>query len=164
MFEFIQAADGLDSTNFVVENMGLRIVVDFVDAESCARATGFFSEMFSDDGPRNNEFQPLAMTLENGGAWGTDAITVWTYEPTAKEQYEWTAFERSTKLMAGGTRMAMAFGSVEAAEFVEILASGQQDESAAQLFAAGREAIGGPKGTTVMELSLIHISEPTRPY
>lgn len=154
MFGFIEAADGLDSTNYVVENMGLRIVVDFVDAESCARATGLFSEMLSDEAPRNNELQPLAMTLENGGAWGADAITVWTYEPTDEEQYEWTAMERSTKLMSGGTRMAMALGNVEAAEFVEILASGQQDESAAKLFAAGREAIGGPKGMTVMEVHM----------
>ena len=154
MFAFMGATNDANSATYAVENMGIRIVADFVDAESCEQVTAFFSDVMTESAPRNNEFQPLAMTLENGGAWGTDAITVWSYEPTAEDQYEWTAMERSTKLMSGGTRMAIAMGNVEGAEFARLLASGQQDESAAQLFAAGREAIDAPKGTTAFEVHI----------
>ncbi len=151
MFAFMGASNDSNSATYSVENMGIRVVADFVDAASCERATAFFSDLFTEGAPPDNEFQPLAMTLEDGGAWGADAITVWSYEPTAEDQYEWTAMERSTKMMSGGTRMAIAMGNVEGAEFAQLLASGQQDESAAQLFAAGREAIDAPKGTTVFE-------------
>ncbi len=148
MFAFMGDSD---SMTYSAENMGVRIVADFVDAASCERVTAFFSDALTVDSPINNEFQPLAMTLENGGAWGADAITVWSYEPTAEDQVEWAAMHRSIKVMSGGTRMALAMGNVEGAEFARLLASGQQDESAAQLFAAGREAIDAPKGTTVFE-------------
>lgn len=151
MFAFIQAANAPDASGYEVENMGIRVVADFVDVESREQVSSFFSELLADEAPRNNELQPLAMTLENGGAWGADAITVWSYEQTADEQYEWTAMERSTHLLAGGTRMAITLGNVEGAEFAELLASGKQDASAAQLFAAGRKAIAGAKGTTVFE-------------
>ena len=114
MFAFMGATNDANSAAYAVENMGIRIVADFVDAESCEQVTAFFSDLMTESAPRNNEFQPLAMTLENGGAWGTDAITVWSYEPTAEDQYEWTAMERSTKLMSGGRAWPSPWGTSRA--------------------------------------------------
>lgn len=154
MFAFIQAAEQPrdDEGDFAVENMGIRIVADFVDVEAREKVSGFFSEMLASEAPRNNELQALNMGLEgDGGAWGADAVTVWRYEPTGDEQYSWTAMERSTALLAGGKRMALCMGNTDAADFAELLAAGTQEQSAAALFAAGRKPLGAQVGTTVFE-------------
>ena len=67
MFAFMGATNDANSAAYAVENMGIRIVADFVGA-SPTSGHGVFPELMTESA--RNGFQPLAMTLENGGAWG----------------------------------------------------------------------------------------------
>ena len=143
----INELNGLDydaRDAFVGESIGLRLVMDFVDQESCARAAETLSGLMGDSPPWNTELQ------SRGISGGSTAVTAWSFVPTSDEHYM-DPMQESMTLVAGGSRMAFIAGNVDLGAFVPQMLASADPSAAEMLVTEGRAALGAAPGTTIME-------------
>lgn len=134
----------------MAEGMGIRLVADFVSEEAMGEMVALMSETFASDAPWETELQPMSLTRDEAGGFGSKSVTVWRYASKTEEEMD-VSMGTSMGMIAGGTRMALVMGNVDVMDFVDVLGSGTASDNALATYTAGRKAIGGANGVPVFE-------------
>lgn len=142
------------------EQVALRLVLDYQDPEARERASSLLIGLLESAPPYRTELQALNLPLEEGGAWGTSSVTLWTFElDEGVEEPRWGHFERSTAMLVGGARLAISMGNLEPFDFAESLAVGATVDGAGPLFEEEREALSAARGVPLFELHSVPLAE-----
>ncbi|MFT6830448.1 MAG: hypothetical protein ACJAZN_000602 [Planctomycetota bacterium] len=143
-----------DKDFFASQNLGFRMVVDFVDEPSAEMMTEFLLEAIGSDGPPGMKLSAKAMTMPEGAmGFGSSAIRVWSFVPEeAGNDAGRDSFNASLRMVGGGTRLALFAGNVEVGDYVRTLGANAMDESAVSVFEPGRAAFTKKAETPVLEL------------
>ncbi len=151
LMQGMETADDMDF--YMSQNIGLRLVVDFIDEASAEKMTQFLVQTMDSEGL---ELSAKAMTVpETATGFGSTAIRAWSFVPSeAGNGANPESFEGSLRIIAGGTRLALSVGSVDLNGFVSALSTGTTEGSAASLFTEGRAAFEKAPATPVFEMFL----------
>ena len=155
---FINGMENTDNEDFYLsQNLGIRIVVDFVDESSAEQVTQFLVGSINEESPGSLELSAKALTVpETATGFGSTAIRAWSLVPSeaGNGEVDPDSFEGSLRIIAGGTRLAISAGNVELGSYVNTLGSGSMEGAATALFTEGRAAFEKGPETPVMELFL----------
>lgn len=148
LFQFFKTVDtSPDEDAYLAANMGLRLVIDFVDEPAAEKMSALLDQVMDDDQMPDGVSVRTRVIEADGG----DAYTVQSLLVDESSQGYVDPVSKTIHHLKSGSRLALTVGNVDAEAYANALSAGGMEESSMALLAPGRTAFGELKGTPMME-------------